>query len=475
MTRDDIEQALAIKTEMLRRQAMRKWLAYYPDEGPLRRELYKKHLAFFEAGKKYLQRLMMAANRTGKTEGVGAYETALHLTGNYPAWWPGRKFERQTKGWAAGDTRQTVRDILAEKLLGPKSARGTGMIPGESIVRIVPAPGVPDGVELVEIKHVSGGVSRLGFKSFDQGRESFQGTEQDFIWLDEEPPADVYEECLTRTATTNGLMMLTFTPLSGLSDVVLSFLPGGDIKENADEISSRFVVMATWDDVPHLDERVKEMLYASYMPFQRDARTKGIPALGSGVIYPVPESDIIIPDFVLPDHFQRAYGLDVGWNRTAAIWGACDRDTGTIYLHSEHYRGEAEPVIHAEAIKSRGDWIPGAIDPASRGRSQKDGEQLMALYQQMGLLLSKADNGVESGLYDVWTLLSAGKLKVFASCANWLSEFRMYRRDEKGQIVKKNDHLMDATRYFVKTGRDLAIAKPVKRSAVSASAGGWMG
>ena len=119
----------------------------------------------------------------GKTEGVGAYEVALHLTGNYPAWWQGRRFDRKTKGWAAGDTRQTVRDILVEKLLGPKNSRGTGMIPGESIARIVPMPGVPDGVELVEVRSKHGGNSRLSFKSFDQGRLSFQGTEQDFVWL----------------------------------------------------------------------------------------------------------------------------------------------------------------------------------------------------------------------------------------------------------------------------------------------------
>jgi hypothetical protein len=120
---------------------------------------------------------------------------------------------------------------------------------------------------------------------------------------------------LTRTATTRGLILLTFTPLSGLSDVVLMFLPGGDIHEQQDEKSSRSVILATWDDVPHLDERAKEMLFASYMPFQRDARTKGIPALGSGAIYPVPESDIVIPDFALPNHWPRAYGMDVGWNR----------------------------------------------------------------------------------------------------------------------------------------------------------------
>jgi phage terminase large subunit-like protein len=242
------------------------------------------------------------------------------------------------------------------------------MIPGRQIVRIVPQPGVPDGVELVEVKHASGKVSRLGFKSFDQGRVSFQGTEQDFVWLDEEPPPDVYEECLTRTMTTGGLLLLTFTPLSGLSDVVMMFLPGGDIREQADEKSGRFVVMATWDDVPHLDERTKEMLFASYMPFQRDARTRGVPALGSGAIYPVPESDIVVPDFALAEHWPRCYGMDVGWNRTAAIWGALDRETGTTYLYSQHYRGEAEPIVHAQAIKNRGEWIPGAIDPASRGQ-----------------------------------------------------------------------------------------------------------
>lgn len=256
------EELLGLLIERERRIMGRKWLTYYPDEGPLRRDLYPKHMSFFAAGQKYQQRMFMAANRVGKTEGVGAYEVALHMTGVYPRWWKGKRFTKPTRGWAAGDTRQTVRDILADKLLGPKDARGTGMLPVDSLLRIVPQPGVPDGVEAVFVQHKSGGVSRLGFKSYDQGRLSFQGTEQDFIWLDEEPPADVYEECLTRTATTKGLMLLTFTPLSGLSDVVMSFLPGGDIKDCTDEASSRFVIMATWDDVPHLDERVKEMLFA---------------------------------------------------------------------------------------------------------------------------------------------------------------------------------------------------------------------
>ena len=111
----------ALLSERIRRDNQRKWLTYYPDNGPLRRELYPKHMQCFADGAQYQQRLFMAANRVGKTEGVGAYEVALHLTGNYPAWWKGRRFDRKTKGWAAGDTRQTVRDILVEKLLGPKT------------------------------------------------------------------------------------------------------------------------------------------------------------------------------------------------------------------------------------------------------------------------------------------------------------------------------------------------------------------
>jgi hypothetical protein len=162
----------------------------------------------------------------------------------------------------------------------------------------------------------------------------------------------------------------------------------------------------------------------------------------------------------LPVYWPRAYGFDVGWNRTAAVWGAHDREADVLYLYSEHYRSQAEPSIHTAAIQARGNWIHGAIDPASRGRSQKDGEQLLQSYQDLGLNLALADNGVESGIYDVWERMSTGRLKVFKSLQNWLSEYRIYRRDLKGKIVKENDHLMDATRYLVKTGIGLARVPP---------------
>ncbi len=228
---------------------------------------------------------------------------------------------------------------------------------------------------------------------------------------------------------------------------------------------SRAVVTATWEDVPHLTAEAKAELYKGIPAYQMDARTKGIPQLGSGAIYQVAESDILVDDFELPPYYARAYGMDVGWNRTAVVWGARDNQSGVIYLYSEHYRGHAEPVIHAQAIKARGEWIPGFIDPAARGRSQRDGIQLLSEYQQIGLKLEVAVNAVEAGIYAVWSLLSAGKLKVFKSLGNWLSEFRLYQRDENGKVLKQDDHLMDATRYLVMSGRDRMVQKPVIRPA----------
>lgn len=200
----------------------------YPDTGPYRRELYPKHIEFFSLGAEIRERLFLGGNRTGKTV-LGGTETAYHLTGKYPHWWQGRRFDEPVRWWAAGDTRQTTRDIQQLELLGPVNDLGTGLIPADDIIKLRPMSGVPDAYETVTVRHVSGGVSHLGFKSFDQGRKAFQGTAKHGIWLDEECPIEVYVECLMRTMTTNGLIILTFTPLSGLTELVLEFLPGGRV------------------------------------------------------------------------------------------------------------------------------------------------------------------------------------------------------------------------------------------------------
>lgn len=234
LPRKEREQAHALLAEAVRRESRRRFFRMFPDKGPLRRELYPKHLEFFGAGKTYTERCAMAANRVGKTQGMGAYETTCHLTGRYPDWWPGHRFDRAIDCWACGKTNETTRDIVQRELFGKviadgarKSVDGTGMIPGDDIdtPSLTWRQGVPDAIDTVRVRHVSGDWSVIGLKSYQQGRGSFEGTAKDWIWDDEEPPADVYGEQMMRLMTTHGLFAITFTPLEGLSEVVLSFLP----------------------------------------------------------------------------------------------------------------------------------------------------------------------------------------------------------------------------------------------------------
>lgn len=227
---------------------------------------------------------------------------------------------------------------------------------------------------------------------------------------------------------------------------------------------SKAVIMASWDDVPHLTAEAKAAMLASIPPWQRDSRSKGIPQLGAGSIYTVPESDFSENPFEIPRHWPRVFGLDVGWNRTACVWAAFDRDTGTVHIYDELYRAKTEPSLIAEAMRGRGRWIPGVVDPAARGRSQKDGHALMDVYRDLGLDIEPADNTVEAGIYKVWEMLGSGNIKVARSCSNFFAEYRLYRRDERGKVVKSNDHLMDALRYLIMSGLERAITEPKMRT-----------
>jgi hypothetical protein len=133
-----------------------------------------------------------------------------------------------------------------------------------------------------------------------------------------------------------------------------------------------------------------------------------------------------------------------------------------IVFYDEYYQSMGEAPTYAAGIKARGDWIPGVIDPASCARSIVDGRALLGMYRELGLKLSPADNTVVTGLSETWTLMVSGLLKVMPNCTNWLNEFRRYHRDEKGNIVKQDDHLMDATRYLVRSGRDKMIVRPIR-------------
>lgn len=426
------------------------------------RQDYPHWMQFFEEGKTHHERLAMCANQVGKTT-AGLFEVTAHVTGRYPEWWTGHRFDGANTWWVCGTTLREVRDVLQARLLGQTGQFGTGFIPADALdfESLIEAKKAETLVSTFRIKHVSGGFSTITFKSYESGREAFQGMPGISVLLDEEPDISIYGEAIMRTIAGNNRVLLTFTPLKGVSTTVLNFLGENDIQRPSGELSpSRWLTRATWNDAPHLDEAKKAALLAALPQYQRDARTLGIPTLGAGAIYQVSEETVFIDPFEVPEHWPRCYGLDVGWKVTAAIWGAIDRDSNTLYLYSEYYGQEAVPAIHAAAIRARGEHIFGAVDPAARGRGQDDGQSLMQQYHDLGLNLVKADNSVEPMLWNILSLMQEGRLKIFKTCTNTLREFRMYRRDEKGKVVKTDDHVLDALRYLVASGRDMARLKP---------------
>jgi phage terminase large subunit-like protein len=369
---------------------------------------------------------------------------AMHLSGCYPSWWQGAQFKEPIQAWAASNTAESTRDILQKAYLGDVHKDKLGSIPYHLIEKITYKRGVSDGVDTVYVKHISGGLSTLGFKSYDQGREKFQGTSRHFIHLDEEPEMRLYEECLLRTLDVGGLIILTMTPLKGMTDICQHFLN--------ESSSKRQIIQATWNDTTHLSNEEKQRLRQTLRPHELEAREKGVPSLGSGKVYPVTEMNVSVSRFDLPQHYLKTFAIDFGWsNPTAIVWGAKDPETGVVYIYDVYAENEKTPLEHTEVIKEKG-LLHGVCDPAGLGASQSDGQSLMAQYQKHGVFLTAANNQVEAGVMQVLEALENGQLKVMHHLEAWWQEFRLYRRTENGKIHKKNDHLMDATRYLIVSG-----------------------
>lgn len=430
-----------------------------------------KHKAFFDAGAEYSERLALAANRSGKSI-MGCYETVVHATGDYPSWWNGRVFDTPVDIWVVGPDARTVRDTIQRELMGPVGEWGTGMIPAHAIGKYSALQGTPGAIDILMVKSKNGGWSRVGFKNYQQDIKSFMGTARHVIWCDEEVPMDIYNECNIRTATTDGIMISTFTPLAGLTPMVVNYCKKADYLLNAkplfsvdDEMeyavggsTSKAILQIGWDDVPWLDEKTKKRLLDDTPEHMRDARSKGIPAMGAGNVYTTSIDNILVDPFEIPESWPRMFALDVGWNRTACMWGALDPNTQIIYLYDEYYVGQQLPIIHATSILGRGKWIPGVIDPAANGRNASDGAALMEEYSNYGLELENAKNDVEAGITRQQMLMATGRLKVFKTCRNWASEYIVYRRDNNGRVVKKDDHALDCSRYIVLNSERMASA-----------------
>lgn len=407
----------------------------------------------------------MAANQSGKSYSA-ASEVSYHATGAYPDWWDGYRFTAATTGWAASESMEVSRDAGQRLLLGRATARGTGTIPRESLLELAPYPNVKDAVSVAKIRHISGGVSQIFFKSYDQGRKKFQGDTVDWLWFDEEPPPDIYTEGLTRTNVGRRPVFLTFTPLQGVTDVVMSFM-----KE--DPGTQKALVTMTLDDVGHYTDEEKAAIVASYPEHEREARTRGIPIMGSGRVFPVPESVITEGVVQIPPHWPRICGLDFGWDHpTAAVWIAWDRDDDIIHVYDAYRQRHESPVIHAEAISSRGPWIPVAW-PHDGNNDTSAGPALAKQYKARGVNVlpqhathpakpdgSGGGNSVEAGVIDMLTRMQTGRMKVASHLNEWFEEFRLYHRKD-GKLVKERDDLLSATRYAIMMLRH-AVVKPRK-------------
>jgi phage terminase large subunit-like protein len=427
---------------------------------PEDRDAYCEHLAIFKAGATFRERLASGGNRTGKST-LGAVEVSYHLTGLYPPdWWEGHKFTRPTRIWACGVTREAVRSVCQEKLLGPPHSTGTGMIPREAIIKKTPRAGLPDSVDTVTVKHVSGGTSTLSFRTYAEGREPYQGTQMSLIWLDELPPMAIYSECLMRLMATDptmeaGRMLVTATPMRSFSEVIGRFLVDGALAV----VEDRYSNYLTWDHAPHLSDDEKKEYMKTIPKSELAARTRGEPIMGAAGIYEFEPDEFIVKPFEIPVWWLRGYGMDVGWRATAAVWIAMNPDTGEHFIYSEYKQGETRPIEHAGVIRARSKWLTGAIDPASNMSGQKDGVRLLEEYRDLGLRLVKADNAVGAGLDKVRMLIATDKLKIFSTCNKTLAEMRQYSYLENGKPRKVNDHLMDSMRYIVMTPK--AMRRPM--------------
>jgi phage terminase large subunit-like protein len=407
---------------------------------------YPKQAAFHAAGARARERLLCAANQSGKTL-AGARETAMHATGRYPDWWQGRRFDKPTVGWVAGTTNETTRDTVQRMLAGRPGQYGTGAIPKDAIVELVPARGIPDLLDSIKVQHESGGVSIIGVKSYQRGREAFQGETLDYVWCDEEPPIDIYLEILTRTNIGSNPVWITFTPILGMSQTVKRFL----LEPSPD----RGVTVMTIDDAEHYTPEERERIAASYPPHEREARTKGIPTLGSGRVFPVTEESITCERRDIPAHWPRIGGMDFGWDHPfAAAELAWDRDTDTVYVTRCYRIREATPVIHAGALRLWGKLLWAWPRDGKRETLEGAGIALAKQYQEQGLELlpdhAQFEDGsvsVEAGLMDMLTRMETGRFKVFKELNDWF-EFRLYHRKD-GRVVKEGDDLLSATRYGV--------------------------
>lgn len=424
---------------------------------------FDKQQQFFDMGAWAKVRMFRAGNQLGKTE-AGAAEAVYHLTGDYPDEWMGRRFDRPTKGWLVGETSLATRDTIQKKLCGEPGVEnmlGSGLIPRD---RFVEKPslsrGITDAFDTIQVRHKTGGVSIGRFKSYEQGRAKFQGETLDWVWLDEEPPMDVFSECVTRVMANDGIVWITFTPLKGATELVDTFL-GADCPKHWG------VVQMTIDECPLYTKEQRDEKIASWPEHEREARSTGAPMLGEGKVFKTPEAKIKCDAFPVPPHWSYLWAVDFGTGHPfAAVLLAWDKDNDVIYVVHAIRMKDALPIQHVAAMRPRGLQVPVAWPQDGHQREEFDGKlaPLAKIYKHHGLHMlghhatfEDGSNSTEIGILQMDERFKTNRLKVFGNLTEWFDEYRNYHRKD-GEIVKVKDDIMSATRVGIMAKR---FAKPV--------------
>ena len=412
----------------------------------------KKHLKqieFHKCDKKI--RWVFGGNRSGKTE-CGAVEVVYMARGCHPF----RKIDKATNGWVVSLSTQVQRDVAQSKILN--------YINPDWIEDIVMLSGRKDNykngvIDYILIKNIFGTTSKIGFKSCDQGREKFQGTSLDYVWFDEEPPYDIYQECRMRVLDTNGDIFATMTPLKGMTFVYDEIYMN---KFNDHNIWCEFM---EWNDNPYLSEQAKQALRASMSQEELRSREKGEFLDLGGRVYPEFDENInVIEPFNIPFEWQVKLSIDPGLkNPLSCHWYAVDYD-GNVYVVAEHYEQEKDIEYHANEIHRISDelnWhrnsngmLESLIDSAANQTTLASKKSVADLFYEYKILVNtNVNKDIFSGVQKVKSYLknSLGqtKLFIFNTCKNLIREIKSYRWGNGDNPVKADDHCLDELRYYI--------------------------
>lgn len=406
--------------------------------------------------------MLGGGNRSGKTYCI-SMACSFHLTGEYPSWWKGRRFDKPIRMWVASRKTEFLRDVAQRALTGPPEEIGTGSIPLAKIIKVTKRAGsIPDAIDTITVRHKSGGVSRVKFKSYEEGWETFQGESVDVVWLDEEPDDfKVYTEALARIGDRRGLLMISFTPLKGRTETIVRFM-------EQRVAGSAFIVIGLKDTTHLTREQIEEMV-AGYPKHERDARVDGEPKLGAGAVFGDIDPDLVeIAQIEVADHWYRIVGQDYGLDHpTVLAFIAHDRELDNWYLYDLHCASEMLPDAHymvwKKKCETQGVQIPVAWPADGRQRGKGSGVALQQQYRDLGMLMLdesaklpefdvegkaySSRTSVEAQILLMHTAMRQGRFKVLKHLEPFWREFRRYFRKEDGKLTDKGDDVLAAIRY----------------------------